>query len=723
MNKLLRYSLVAIMAVLGMSNAMAEDVIWSEDFSSYEAGGVPSGGTYNYTCVDGGTVTKIYNEALAGGTAPELLVSKKKDDAIGSFTAKISLGSKSGDMTLSFKCNKNITVEVTGGTLGSNTGSGNDYVYPITGASGTLTIVFKNTLSSNARLDNIKLSQGEGVTLGADDNVFPTLTNENGLTITYDSSDKTCATIDATGAITLVAAGKTDISAAFDGNDEYEAAKVTYTLTVKAAPVKVTVAEALKIIADLEDGKTTSDDYIVSGFIVTDPAFGRKTDETLYGNVDFQMADTKDATENLLTVYRAKNIGNKDFTEETTGDIKKGYGISIQGQLQKYVKDEVTTPEIKNCYLVSITVPPVDVNISPASGDISAALDAALGGAKANNVNIKLAKDVTYTITKPIVAGGNIVIEGQATTKIDASGLTDGAFIQLDGSTEFAKKADASDSDHYLIATVKISGVIINGLTSSLIKDAQKTLVQNVEVFDSRIEIPAGKVVFDFNGKGYVGKLKVDHATIWSKGNTGFFAQYGSRPKNLDAAWTQEFEITNATFVNIATGKNICDLKQNGTPQNVYVIKNSLFVDCGKSGGQVVVGFNKGQASNQPIWDVQENAFNETVDGVLTDNSDKEVAKAGQKEDADIVQNSVKGVVAFTDAANGNFNGSFTGDPEPTNFLGDPYWDLNFIVTAIENVTAKAADIAAPIFNMAGQRVNNSYKGVVIQNGKKFMNK
>ena len=35
----------------------------------------------------------------------------------------------------------------------------------------------------------------------------------------------------------------------------------------------------------------------------------------------------------------------------------------------------------------------------------------------------------------------------------------------------------------------------------------------------------------------------------------------------------------------------------------------------------------------------------------------------------------------------------------------------------------KKADKDAPIYNMAGQRVSKTYKGVVIQNGKKFVNK
>ena len=42
--------------------------------------------------------------------------------------------------------------------------------------------------------------------------------------------------------------------------------------------------------------------------------------------------------------------------------------------------------------------------------------------------------------------------------------------------------------------------------------------------------------------------------------------------------------------------------------------------------------------------------------------------------------------------------------------------------TAIKNVTVEAAENAA-IYNVAGQRVNATYKGIVIKNGKKYLNK
>ena len=60
----------------------------------------------------------------------------------------------------------------------------------------------------------------------------PTLQNPNQLTVTWSSSDEAVATVDAEGVVTLVAAGTTVISAAFEGNAEYLAATVSYQLTV-----------------------------------------------------------------------------------------------------------------------------------------------------------------------------------------------------------------------------------------------------------------------------------------------------------------------------------------------------------------------------------------------------------------------------------------------------------------------------------------------------------
>ena len=119
---------------------------------------------------------------------------------------------------------------------------------------------------------------------------------------------------------------------------------------------EINVAKALEIIAALEDGKTTADAYKVTGYVVGDPDFQRKADGSLYGNVNFEMADDQGGT-STLTVFRAKDFENANFTEETINRFKAGDQVVVQGKLQKYVKNEVVTPELTNGYLISVTTP------------------------------------------------------------------------------------------------------------------------------------------------------------------------------------------------------------------------------------------------------------------------------------------------------------------------------------------------------------------------------
>ena len=355
--------------------------------------------------------------------------------------------------------------------------------------------------------------------------------------------------------------------------------------------------------------------------------------------------------------------------------------LAVSAEAVEILKDKgliINADGIRLTQMELLPAPPVDITINPESGaDIYAALKAATDKvAKVGNITIVLAENGNYTVSAPLVAPANLTIFAPIVSgaTIDASG-NDGDFITLNGSDTYAKKADGTDSDHFLIDMINIWGLRITGLKGALVKDSQKTFVKNLGISESVIEVPATKNVLDFNGKGYIGKVAVFTSTIYAKDkNTGFFAQYGSRPKNIDGDWLQEFEVQYSTIVNIANGKNFCDLKQNGTAQNVYTLKNNIFVDCGKN-GQVVVGFNKGQASATPVWDVDGNIFNAGGE----DKSAAEVEKAGQKDGADIVKNSVAGVVTFTNAAEGDFNGTFApaeGTAAPATMPGDPRWTI-----------------------------------------------
>ena len=342
----MKKTLLFLVSLLMSFGAMAQTTtLWSEDFSSYKANDVPEGGTYSYACE--ATGTKVYNEKLAGGEAPELLVSKKT----GSFSATIPLNGVSGEVNLQYKVNKNkITVSADNATVGEISQSGNDYSCKLTVASGatSVTIYFKNSTSENARLDNIKFFTGASkkaaglswgtasreVTIGSDSNSFPTLTNANNLSVTYTSSETSVATIASDGTITLVAAGKTDITASFAGNDEYEAGKVTYTLTVKEASsvdisntpeTAYSVAKAIELIA-ANEGLDTK--VYVKGKIASITEVS-----TSYGNATYNISDDGTTT-TTLQVFRGYYLDGEKFTAED--QIKVGDEVVVYGKLTLY---------------------------------------------------------------------------------------------------------------------------------------------------------------------------------------------------------------------------------------------------------------------------------------------------------------------------------------------------------------------------------------------------
>lgn len=100
-----------------------------------------------------------------------------------------------------------------------------------------------------------------------------------------------------------------------------------------------TVAEALTIIAGLTtDNEIANGYYSVTGYIVSiDTAWS-----TQYNNISFKLGATADATE-TLTVFRTGAAEGTDGSKLAAGDK-----VTVKGQLQKFVKNGATTPEVIN---------------------------------------------------------------------------------------------------------------------------------------------------------------------------------------------------------------------------------------------------------------------------------------------------------------------------------------------------------------------------------------
>ena len=99
---------------------------------------------------------------------------------------------------------------------------------------------------------------------------------------------------------------------------------------------KVNVAGALSAINALENGGVTKDEYEVTGVVVASEAYSES-----YGNVTFTMGDTDSATD-VLTVFRWKT------SAEEAAKLVKGAKVVVTATLQKYVKNDVVTPETKD---------------------------------------------------------------------------------------------------------------------------------------------------------------------------------------------------------------------------------------------------------------------------------------------------------------------------------------------------------------------------------------
>ena len=347
MIKTLRYSLLSLLVLVCGSVAAQKETLWAEDFSAYAANDVPAGGDYGYACVGSGTI--VYAQNLAGGESPELLIGKSG----GKFSVTIPMNGKSGEMTLRFKANRTLSVTSDDATIGDKTNTGNDYTIPVTVAEGTasVTLKFDNTSSKNIRFDNAELFIGESkkapglswgtasceVTIGSEDNTFPTLSNENNLAVKYSSDNTDVATIDADGVITLVAAGTANITAEFAGNDKFEAGSVSYKLTVKAAPdpsVDITnTPETAYTVAKANDLITAGQGLDTKVYVIGTITKIKEV-STSYGNATYWIGDGAEYSSNDLEIFRGYYLEGDRFTAED--QIKVGDKVIVYGKLVDY---------------------------------------------------------------------------------------------------------------------------------------------------------------------------------------------------------------------------------------------------------------------------------------------------------------------------------------------------------------------------------------------------
>ena len=302
-----------------------------------------------------------------------------------------------------------------------------------------------------------------------------------------------------------------------------------------------------------------------------------------------------------------------------------------------------------------------DIVISPASGaDISTALATATDGKTVGNITINLAQNGAYTVSSAMEVPAGLTINGNGAT-INAESLTEGNGMFLGTGKDSPTRAD-----------IQISDLTIKSLGKSLYYSNGQNNYGDFIMNNCLVEVTSSVIVFNYTKGSAVVNLTLTNSTFYAPTATTtqfYSSQSGQKLTAIINDATQEFSFQNCTLYNMAKNKNFFVHRQNNQKWLSYEAKNSIFVNCGKS-GEVVKGMNGGSANVNPTWSIDGNLFN--YDGADTSANET----TGDTSEGEGVQNSVAGVVTFKDPSNGDFSGIITKSDNSTVdlTLGDPRW-------------------------------------------------
>jgi len=326
--------------LVGVSNLWAQapvnTTLWEETWTGGDAAETPSAYGFEGTTVYGGatltydqssTNTKLYAEVLAGGTSPELLLSKNNQ----TWTISNIPTGQATEMSLTFLSNKT-TYEVTSSTTGITiSGSQKSWTISATGSVTSFDLTIKNTGSSNARIDNIRLkvtTAGTGGLTASDLALtgapvalsFDLYNNSEAQTVTFTTSSTGAVTVSGgEGYVTTAVSGNTitvtptavtpsaqtiTVSQAADAN--YAAGSVTFTVFIDDSTPLPTHTATFSI-----NGTTSSQDFEEGAAIVFpgDPA--DISGKSFVGWVTEAISGVTDTAPSLVT---SATMGNSDVT-------------------------------------------------------------------------------------------------------------------------------------------------------------------------------------------------------------------------------------------------------------------------------------------------------------------------------------------------------------------------------------------------------------------------
>ena len=343
MNKILRYSFMALLAMMA-GNVMATEITFlPSEFAAATSS--------NYSLTKDGVTVAVTSSTV---TADQFRIFKSQTITIsstaGNITKAVFTCTAEGDAKYGPGC---FSEPTTGsyayeGAVGTWTGEATEFsmtaatnqvratsiVVTVSGAPSVIVEVPKFSIASGLYLEtqSVAMSCEEGarilytVAVGNDPEYID---DENYTGVFYDGNPLTVSKSTIIKAMAVKNGKTSNIVTA-----NYTIVNTTGKGTVESP---FSVADALLVVDALDNGQKTADEYVIKGNVT------EVTEISLdYGNATFKIADAGSA--DVLTVFRAKDANGENITDENY--VKVGDKVAVQGKLQKYVSGETVTPEV-----------------------------------------------------------------------------------------------------------------------------------------------------------------------------------------------------------------------------------------------------------------------------------------------------------------------------------------------------------------------------------------
>jgi len=367
MNKILRYSFVALLAMV-FANVMATDVTDELTLTTF---GV-TGTTYKDVTGKKATSAAVYAANIAGGNSAIQLRSKGNSGIVSTTS-----GGRIKSVKIEWNTNTNAEriLDIYGSTTAYEAPADlydseeqGTKIASFTCSDGTKTTIIEGNYQYIGIRSNKDAMYIDKITIvwesSGDITAAPSFSPKGGMYFDDQQVELSCSTEGAEIFYTLngddptasstkyttpiaVTATTTIKAIAIKGTTLSSVVNATYTIVKTETKGTVenpfSVADALTVINALADGGTSPVVY-TQGYVVGDITVNN-------GQAQFKIGATAGATENLITVYKAKGLENENYVADdaTAGDL-----VVINAALQKYVKNDVVTPETQYGYIYSI---------------------------------------------------------------------------------------------------------------------------------------------------------------------------------------------------------------------------------------------------------------------------------------------------------------------------------------------------------------------------------